>query len=139
MLGTLRTLNPAVPAPGSTQSWLGALALQKVWVLADATLGRANSTSIAPANDSSLATRIVDLLVGARFLPCQPGPSFSLADPLKGQRVCQMTLSGNGYTTRGRRSAHTAVLTGSGRRSSLVADGSLRAHRVWDRRTLGRL
>jgi hypothetical protein len=86
MLGTLSTLSPAVPAAGSTHSWFGALALQKVCEAADATLGIANSTSIAPANDSSLATRIVSLLariensmswVGAPALMLNPASSQS--------------------------------------------------------------
>src|SRR5436190_8034419 len=79
MLGTLSTLNPAAPAPGSTQSWLGALALQNVCVLAEATLGTAKSTSIASANDSSLATRIVDLLAVRDVIGLDSDPSFVLS------------------------------------------------------------
>src|SRR6185437_11444276 len=88
MLGTLSTLRPAVPAPGSTQSCLGALALQSVCELADATLGTAMSTSIAPANDSSLATRIVDLLARSRCACLGSGPEFVPPAILSDQRIC---------------------------------------------------
>src|SRR6188472_65389 len=83
ILGSLSTLSPAAFAAGSTQSWLAALALQNVCELADATLGTAKSTRIAPANDRSLATRIVNLLAARECQVSARGPSFVRVEPPK--------------------------------------------------------